>query len=110
MRFKLSLKIIKLPRYAILKFLPIGILAVIIALLIWLVNFLYVYFYNTLTQAEEIYIYRNQIALKTIDIDLYDNVFLALEQKKEFDPKMLSSLKNPFATTKKTTPTETPSD
>ncbi|MFA4936708.1 MAG: hypothetical protein WC575_00225 [Patescibacteria group bacterium] len=101
MKFNLSFKKIKVTPGALLKLLPVGTLAVIIVILIWLVNFLYVYFYNTLTQAEEIYIYRSQISLKTIDMNLYNEVFSALESKKEYDQQAIDSLGNPFAETKK---------
>ncbi|MFH1112118.1 MAG: hypothetical protein V1712_03580 [Patescibacteria group bacterium] len=101
MKINLLIKKIKIPHGAALKFLPMLTIILIVAALILMVNFLYIYFYNTLAQAEEIYIYRSQISLKTIDIDLYNNVFSAIKSKKEFDQKVLTSLSNPFATIEK---------
>ncbi|MFH1866768.1 MAG: hypothetical protein ABIJ81_01655 [Patescibacteria group bacterium] len=106
MMFKFFATIKKIPPTLLYKLVPIVIILAILVALGWSVIFLYLNFYQTLTQAEEVSILRSQVSLRTINLKLYDQVFSALAHKKEFDAEKLKNLNNPFA--RKSTRASTP--
>ncbi len=79
-----------------LRFLPLGTMLTLIALLGWTTYFLYNYFYQTISQVKVVTILRSQIALHQVDLPLYQEIVAALEAKKKFDPEVLKTVNDPF--------------
>ncbi len=69
-------------------------------------RFLFFYFYNTLTQAEKIFLLRSEISLKQIDLNLYENVLTALKIKKTTNQEKIKQLPDLFAIGTKSTSIE----
>ena len=97
MKIKLSLNLKKIPPKIGLRLLPWLTIVALFILLWFTICFMKTYFYDTLTQAEEISILRSTVSLRTINIKLYEQVITALENKKQIDPAKISNLSNPFA-------------
>jgi hypothetical protein len=90
---------IKFPQLTLgqfLKFLPWLVIVILLIAIGLSGNFLYHYFYSTVAQAEKVFLLRNEISLKQIDVQLYQNVMSGLKIKKESDQKELQNLTDPF--------------
>lgn len=96
MKFSLTTGLKKIPPKIGLRLLPWLTIVVLFVLLWFSIGFMKIYFYDTLTQAEEVSILRSQVSLRTINIKLYEQVIMALENKKQTDPAKLINLTNPF--------------
>ena len=59
-------------------------------------NFLYKNFYKTLASTEEIMVLRNQIALEQVNVNLFNQVTKAIENKKAAPKVDWTTFKNPF--------------
>ncbi|MEK7202800.1 MAG: hypothetical protein AAB653_00580 [Patescibacteria group bacterium] len=70
-------------------------IAFIIATLSCLFLFLYKNFYQVITQAKDIIILKEKVAIKTIDMNEFNKVIDKLDQKIIL-PKIISNLNNPF--------------
>lgn len=86
----------KIPPKISLRLLPWLTIMALFIILWFTISFMETYFYNALSQAEEVSILRSTVALRTINIKLYEQVLKALEAKKQTDTTIISSLSNPF--------------
>ncbi len=59
-------------------------------------KFLFLYFYNTITQVEKVFLLRSEISLKQIDMNIYENILSALKIKKTSNIEKIKQLSDPF--------------
>ncbi|HPV70803.1 MAG TPA: hypothetical protein PKY08_02815 [Candidatus Magasanikbacteria bacterium] len=90
-----SKKISKLEMSLRLGFYILGTLIVSVSII--LVFFLYNKFYLTLTQAEEIIILKSQMAINSLNLDLFQKVKTFETNRQATSTLDFNSLKNPFA-------------
>ncbi len=80
-----------------IKILPWAGWLVIISTVIFSGNFLYKYFYKTITEAQDIYIIRSKVSLQAVDVNLYEAILNAVERKRLFNDNSLTQIKDPFS-------------
>lgn len=93
----------------LIRYLPLATTILLLGLLGVVLVFLHRYFYQTITQAKIVLNLRTQISLSQVDLPLYEKVFRAWEAKKQFDPKTLEALRDPFVVTSESPATQEPS-
>ena len=74
-----------------------ALIAIIASTFIILIFFLYNKFYLTLTQAEEIIILKSQLAVDSLNIDLFQKIQKFEETRLATSTPSFNDLKNPFA-------------
>ncbi|MBI5731760.1 MAG: hypothetical protein HY982_00165 [Candidatus Magasanikbacteria bacterium] len=78
-----------------------GLTCLILASFIFFLFFLYQRFYLTLTQAEEIIVLKSQLAVETLDLDLFAKIKKRAEKRRAAPSLDWSKIKNPFSETNK---------
>jgi len=87
---------IKINLRLVTKIFPVFISIIILASLLLTFLFLYKNFYQTIIQAQKIKLLKGEVSIIKIDMDLYKEVIVNLEKKREIGLEMPAVLKDPF--------------